>query len=184
MSFFARLYQKFPKGNRDSKIFLYFCSAKENLMRFKYLIASLMLCFSLSVFTQQKRAFLVGISHYDTALTGYQWNNINGVNDIELLSPILLNQGFQIVRLLDEEATYEAITKQLSQFIKKSKAGDIVYLHLERTSMLLLREVYAPFSVSSRSCGIGLSTEGYLHSLIGICCSPDRDKLITLKHHS
>ena len=98
-------------------------------MRFKYLIASLMLCFSLSVFTQQKRAFLVGISHYDTALTGYQWNNINGVNDIELLSPILLNQGFQIVRLLDEEATYEAITKQLSQFIKKSKAGDIVYLH-------------------------------------------------------
>lgn len=129
MSFFARLYQKFPKGNRDSKIFLYFCSAKENLMRFKYLIASLMLCFSLSVFTQQKRAFLVGISHYDTALTGYQWNNINGVNDIELLSPILLNQGFQIVRLLDEEATYEAITKQLSQFIKKSKAGDIVYLH-------------------------------------------------------
>lgn len=129
MSFFARLYQKNQKGNRDSKIFLYFCSAKENLMRFKYLIASLMLCFSLSVFTQQKRAFLVGISHYDTALTGYQWNNINGVNDIELLSPILTGQGFQIVKLLNEEATYEAITKQLSQFIKKSKAGDIVYLH-------------------------------------------------------
>lgn len=98
-------------------------------MRFKYLIASLMLCFSLSVFSQQKRAFLVGISHYDTALTGYQWNNINGVNDVELLSPILLNQGFQIVRILDEEATYKAITKQLSLFVKKIKAGDIVYLH-------------------------------------------------------
>ncbi len=98
-------------------------------MRFKYLIASLMLCFSLSAFSQQKRAFLVGISHYDTALTGYQWNNINGVNDVELLSPILLKQGFQIVELLDEEATHEAITKQLSLFVKKSKVGDIVYLH-------------------------------------------------------
>ena len=80
-------------------------------------------------FAQRKRAFLVGISHYDTALTGYQWNNINGVNDVELLSPILLNQGFQIVSLLDKEATFEAIIKQLSLFIKKSKAGDIVYLH-------------------------------------------------------
>lgn len=98
-------------------------------MRFKYLIASLMLCFSLTAFSQQKRAFLVGISHYDTAQTGYDWNNINGVNDIELLSPILLSQGFQIVRILDEEATYKAITKQLSLFVKKIKAGDIVYLH-------------------------------------------------------
>lgn len=98
-------------------------------MKFKYLIASLILCFSLTAFSQQKRAFLVGISHYDTAQTGYDWNNINGVNDIELLSPILLSQGFQIVRLLDEEATYKAITKQLSLFVKKSKAGDIVYLH-------------------------------------------------------
>ncbi|MBQ6432368.1 MAG: caspase family protein [Bacteroidaceae bacterium] len=80
-------------------------------------------------FAQRKRAFLVGISHYDTALTGYQWNNINGVNDVELLSPILLNQGFQIVSLLDKEATFEAIIKQLSLFVKKSKAGDIVYLH-------------------------------------------------------
>ena len=98
-------------------------------MRFRLLTLCTLMVLSSFVFSQRKSAFLVGISHYDTALTGYQWNNINGVNDVELLSPILLNQGFQIVRLLDEEATYEAITKQLSHFIKKSKAGDIVYLH-------------------------------------------------------
>ena len=98
-------------------------------MRYRLLIIGVIMFISSFSFAQRKRAFLVGISHYDTALTGYQWNNINGVNDVELLSPILLNQGFQIVSLLDKEATFEAIIKQLSLFVKKSKAGDIVYLH-------------------------------------------------------
>ena len=72
---------------------------------------------------------MVGVSHYDTALTGYQWNNINGVNDIKLLSPVLNRQGFQILSLQDEEATYDAITKQLKHFIHNSKEGDIIYWH-------------------------------------------------------
>ena len=78
---------------------------------------------------QRKRAFMVGISHYDTALTGYQWNNINGVEDINLLSPILKKQGFYLTALLDEKATYQNITSQLSTFTKQTKKGDIVYLH-------------------------------------------------------
>lgn len=98
-------------------------------MRYRLLIIGVIMFISSFTFAQRKRAFLVGISHYDTALTSYQWNNINGVNDIELLSPILTSQGFEIVKLLDAEATYEAITKQLSLFIKKCEAGDIIYLH-------------------------------------------------------
>ena len=78
---------------------------------------------------QQKRAFMVGISHYDTALTGYQWNNINGVEDIKLLEPILKKQGFYLTSLLDEKATYQNITTQLSNFINQTKKGDIVYIH-------------------------------------------------------
>ena len=78
---------------------------------------------------QRKRAFMVGISHYDTALTGYQWNNINGVEDINLLSPILKKQGFYLTTLLDEQATYLNITSQLSTFTKQTKKGDLVYLH-------------------------------------------------------
>ena len=72
---------------------------------------------------------MVGISHYDTALTGYQWNNINGVEDVNLLSPILKKQGFTLTTLLDEQATYDNITNQLSRFAEKTKKGDIVYLH-------------------------------------------------------
>ena len=78
---------------------------------------------------QQKRAFMVGISHYDTALTGYQWNNINGVEDIKLLEPILKKQGFYLSTLFDDKATYENITKQLSIFVNQTKKGDLVYLH-------------------------------------------------------
>lgn len=78
---------------------------------------------------QRKRAFLVGISHYDTAFTGYQWNNINGVEDVKLLCPILKKQGFVVTTLLDEQATFGNIVSQLAQFASKTKKGDIVYLH-------------------------------------------------------
>ena len=89
-----------------------------------------LVCLIISVANaQRKRAFLVGISHYDTALTGYQWNDINGAEDINLLSPILTKQGFILTALLDSQATYDNITTQLTQFIRKTKKGDIVYLH-------------------------------------------------------
>ena len=78
---------------------------------------------------QRKRAFMVGISHYDTELTGYQWNNINGVEDVLLLSPILQKQGFSLTTILDEQATYYNITHQLTRFINTTKKGDIVYIH-------------------------------------------------------
>lgn len=83
----------------------------------------------LPVFSQRKRAFMVGISNYDTALTGYQWNNINGVEDVNLISPILKKQGFYLLTLLDEQATFDNITHQLSAFVSKTKKGDVVYLH-------------------------------------------------------
>ena len=85
--------------------------------------------FSSVVMSQRKRALMIGISCYDTALTGYQWNNINGVEDVNLISPILKKQGFIVTTLLDEQATYDKIISQLIQFTEKTKKGEIVYLH-------------------------------------------------------
>ena len=99
------------------------------MVRKLLLIIGLSFMVSIAGNAQRKRAFMVGISHYDTALTGYQWNNINGVEDINLLSPILKKQGFYLTTLLDEQATYQNITKQLSTFTNQTKKGDIVYLH-------------------------------------------------------
>ena len=99
------------------------------MVRKLLLIIGLSFMVSIAGNAQRKRAFMVGISHYDTALTGYQWNNINGVEDINLLSPILKKQGFYLTTLLDEQATYLNITNQLSTFTNHTKKGDIVYLH-------------------------------------------------------
>lgn len=98
-------------------------------MRFKAFLLLAVLLLSSIAYAQRKRAFMVGISHYDTALTGYQWNNINGVEDVNLLSPILKQQGFSITTLLDEQATFDNIVSQLVSFVDKTKQGDIVYLH-------------------------------------------------------
>lgn len=99
------------------------------MVRKLLLIAGLFLMASIVGNAQQKRAFMVGISHYDTALTGYQWNNINGAEDVRLLSPILKKQGFYLTTLIDNQATYQNIISELTSFIKKTKKGDIVYLH-------------------------------------------------------
>lgn len=98
-------------------------------MRFKTFLLLAAVLLSSVVYAQRKRAFMVGISHYDTALTGYQWNNINGAEDVNLLSPILKQQGFSISTLLDEQATFNNIINQLTLFVDKTKQGDIVYLH-------------------------------------------------------
>ena len=99
------------------------------MVRKLLLIIGLISLVSIAGNAQRKRAFMVGISQYDTALTGYQWNNINGVEDINLLSPILKKQGFYLTTILDEQATYQNITNQLSNFTNQTKKGDIVYLH-------------------------------------------------------
>ena len=98
-------------------------------MGFKPYLILVILLLSTAVNAQRKRAFMVGISHYDTALTKYQWNNINGVEDILLLSPLLKKQGFSTTELLDEQATFGTIISQLTQFTNQTKKGDIVYLH-------------------------------------------------------
>lgn len=98
-------------------------------MRFRLYLTIVAMLLSSAVYAQRKRAFLVGISHYDTALTGYQWNNINGVEDVNLLNPVLKKQGFTTTTLLDEQATFKNIISQITQFTNKTKKGDIVYLH-------------------------------------------------------
>ena len=98
-------------------------------MRFRLYLTIVAMLLSSFVYAQRKRAFLVGISHYDTALTGYQWNNINGVEDVNLLNPVLKKQGFTTTTLLDEQATFNNIISQITQFTNKTKKGDIVYLH-------------------------------------------------------
>lgn len=82
-----------------------------------------------TAFASRKRAFFVGISHYDIPLTSYQWNDINGENDVTLLTPTLRNQGFICSTLTGEKATYKNIINGIEKLVATTKKGDIIYLH-------------------------------------------------------
>lgn len=98
-------------------------------MRFRLYFLLVGILMSSVVMAQRKRALLIGISHYDTALTGYQWNDINGVEDVNLINPILKKQGFSSTTLLDKQATYDNIIRQLTLLTNNTRKGDLVYLH-------------------------------------------------------
>lgn len=93
-------------------------------------ILLLILFFSLNLYSQEKYAFLVGISDYGNEKEApYKWTNINGTNDVRLLKPLLEKQGFRTITLMDSKATYSAIIKEMNKLTLKCKKGDYVYIH-------------------------------------------------------
>lgn len=91
----------------------------------------IMLCLPCSLFAQKKHALLIGISDYpqydDTEAS---WAPIHGTNDIQLIAPILTEQGFVINTLSNEAATRQAIDNSFKELESRAKAGNIVYIHL------------------------------------------------------
>lgn len=91
-------------------------------------ITFLMFCIvSLICNAQHKRAFMVGISNYDPDATG--WSAIHGAEDIYILRPELERQGFNVMALVNEEATFENIIDAMERFSYETQQGDIVYVH-------------------------------------------------------
>lgn len=99
-------------------------------LRLTFVISLLLLCDCIS-YAQGKRAFLVGISDYQTNAVNTTdcWNNIHGANDVALLSPTLKKHGFKVSSLTNSQATARNIRQELSEFASSCKTGDIVYLH-------------------------------------------------------
>ena len=91
--------------------------------RIIYCILILLSC-CLLTHAQNKRALLIGISQYGNN-TG--WKNIHGANDVDLMKSVL--NGFSIRELKNANATYDNIIKELNYLTKKTKEGDLVYIH-------------------------------------------------------
>ena len=92
----------------------------------KRIIYSILLFLACCILThaQNERALLVGISKYSDS-TG--WRNIHGANDVDLIKSVL--KAFSIRELKNANATYDNIIKELNYLTKKTKEGDIVYIH-------------------------------------------------------
>lgn len=90
-----------------------------------------LLMLPMSLFAQQKHALLIGISDYPQYENAdASWAPIHGTNDIQLIAPILTEQGFVINTLTNEAATRQAIDNSFKELESRVKAGNIVYIHL------------------------------------------------------
>lgn len=80
---------------------------------------------------QNKLALFVGISDYpEYQIEDASWSKIHGANDVQLISPLLAEQGFVVTTLLNESATHEAIQNDLKTLENNVHQGDLVYIHL------------------------------------------------------
>lgn len=78
---------------------------------------------------QERYALLIGIGQYPET-SG--WESIHGDNDVSIIRPLLLEQGFKeenITVLINESATKQAIMNALDGLRENAHKGDIFYIH-------------------------------------------------------
>lgn len=95
-------------------------------------IAGLVLALSCSavVMHATHRALIIGIGEYPTE-SG--WGKINGDKDVPLVEEMLISNHFpkeNILKLVNSDATYNAICQAFETLITESLAGDCIYVHL------------------------------------------------------
>ena len=95
----------------------------------KSILLVFILLFAYNAWGQSRYALLIGIGDYPEC-SG--WNKIHGSNDILIIKPTLIRQGFPedaIVQLLDSAATKNNILKALDDLAARLRSGDVAYIH-------------------------------------------------------
>ena len=99
-------------------------------IRFGYcwLLAALLLCMSINA-SATRRALVIGIGPYPES-SG--WAKINGDKDVPTVVSMLQQKDFKrsdIITLVNEQATAEAIRNAFATLIQQSQKRDFVYIH-------------------------------------------------------
>ena len=92
----------------------------------KSYITIIMFFVALSLFAQQKKALIVGISDYPST-SG--WSSINSDNDIDILKQAIKNVGFSLTTVENQHATKKGIVKALSKLKADISEKDTVLIH-------------------------------------------------------
>lgn len=103
----------------------------------KSYITILLFVVALSLFAQQKRALIVGISDYPSA-SG--WSRINSNNDINILKQGVKDVGFSLTTLENQNATKEGIVQALDKLKKVSCKDDTILIHFSCHGQQFLTE--------------------------------------------
>ena len=95
----------------------------------KSILLVFILLFANNAWGQSRYALLIGIGDYPE---GSGWNKIHGNNDVSIIKPTLIRQGFPeeaIILLLDTAATKTNILKSLDDLAARLRSGDVAYIH-------------------------------------------------------
>lgn len=96
------------------------------VLNMKRIICIGLLFISCTLFSQEKRALVIGIGEY----LDPEWSHICGDKDIPYVETILDAYGFDDrVILKNDEATKGAIVNAFRDLSARSSAGDVVYIH-------------------------------------------------------
>lgn len=107
------------------------------MKRMKIPLTFLYLVLSFSLFAQQKKALIVGISEYPNSS---QWSNIHSDNDVDILKNALDDVGFSINIVENKNATKKGIIQALNKLYKEARAKDSVLIHFSCHGQLYLTE--------------------------------------------
>lgn len=83
-------------------------------------------CVAIETGAQTKRALVIGIGKQEDPA----WNKINGDKDVPYVKEILDGANYeQIITLVNEEATKDAIVAAFQSLAQSCQIGDVVYVH-------------------------------------------------------
>ena len=95
----------------------------------KNILLVFILLFANNAWGQSRYALLIGIGEYPE---DSGWNKIHGNDDISIIKPTLVRQGFRedaIFQLLDSAATKDNILKAFDNLAARLQSGDVAYIH-------------------------------------------------------
>lgn len=92
---------------------------------------------TLSLFAQQKRALIIGISDYPSS-SG--WPKINSDNDIDILKQVIKNAGFYLTTLENKDASKKGIIKAIDKLKEDASLKDTILIHFSCHGQQFLTE--------------------------------------------
>jgi metacaspase-1 len=98
---------------------------KNHLMRYQVLLY-LVFFFSIIHAQTQRISLQIGISQYPQ-YTG--WSSIHGLNDLDMLGPIMQREGFEVRQVREDQAKLLGIRMAMDQLQADVSTGSMVHLH-------------------------------------------------------
>lgn len=128
---------------------------------YKYIVVLYVALFSSALCAQTRRALVIGLGQQ----LDKSWGKINGDRDVLYITEFLKNAGFRkknIRKLVNQQASKNAIENAFINLASESKRGDIIYVHfsghgqqmqdLHNDELDGLDECWIPYDAYRKSC--------------------------------